>query len=101
MGLLDFIFGTNKTKIKEFLKNHTIILDVKTPREWATRHIEDALHIPLIQLRDRTNEIKKLSKPVITYYKSGARSAKAASYLNLQNIAAVNGKGWLKLKKSL
>lgn len=101
MGIFDFIFGIKKRQINELLERGAIILDVRTQREWDKGHIENAKHIPLDELRNRVGELKKLNKPVITCCASGARSAKAAEYLNLNNIITTNGGGWLSLKNKL
>lgn len=101
MGIFDFIFGIRKRQVNELLAKGAIILDVRTQREWDQGHIKNAKHIPLDALKNRVDEIKKLNKPVITCCASGARSAKAAEYLNLNNIIATNGGGWLRLKKKV
>ncbi|WP_044403030.1 rhodanese-like domain-containing protein [Lacinutrix sp. Hel_I_90] len=99
MGFLEFIFGTKKRQVQEFLDNGAIILDVRTQREWENGHLENAMHIPLKDLNTRVDEVKKLKKPIITCCESGARSAKAAKFLNLNNIEATNGGGWIKLSR--
>jgi len=101
MGFLDFIFRTKKRQVEEYLKNDAIILDVRSQREWDAGHIKNALHIPLNELNNRVKEVEKLDKPIITCCASGARSAKAAKLLNLNNIAATNGGGWINLKSQL
>lgn len=101
MGIFDFIFGIKKRQINELLEKGAIILDVRTQKEWDNGHIKHARHIPLDELKNRIGELKKLKKPVITCCASGARSAKAAEYLNLHNIIATNGGGWLSLNKKL
>lgn len=101
MGIFDFIFGIKKNQIKEFLDKDAIILDVRTQREWNNGHIANAKHIPLDDLRNHVKELQNLDKPVITCCASGARSAKAAQFLNLNNIIATNGGGWLSLKNKI
>lgn len=101
MGLFDFIFSVQKKQINELLEMGAIILDVRTRREWDKGHIHNTKHIPLDELKNRVGEIKKLNKPVITCCASGTRSAKAAKFLNLNNIIATNGGGWLGLKNNL
>lgn len=101
MGFLDFIFGSKKRQVDEFLENGAVILDVRSQREWDAGHIENAVHIPLDQLNNRVDEVKKLNKPVVTCCASGVRSAKAAKFLNLNNIEATNGGGWVSLKGKL
>lgn len=99
MGLWDFIFGTKKQQVEGFLKNGAIILDVRTQREWDNGHIESSKHIPLNDLQNHVDELKQLNKPFVVCCESGVRSAKAAKFLNLNNIEATNGGGWLSLKR--
>lgn len=101
MGFLDFIFGAKKRQVETYLENGAVILDVRTQREWDNGHIEGSKHIPLQDLHNRVNEVKAFKKPVITCCQSGVRSAKAAKFLNLNNIEATNGGGWAELKKKL
>lgn len=101
MGLLDFIFGNNEKKIKDFQAKGAIILDVRTKREYDSGAIKDCKHIPLQELHNRILEVKQFSKPVIVYCTSGVRSAKAAKYLNLNNVEAINGGGFKQLESIL
>lgn len=101
MGFLDFIFGAKKRQVETYLNNGAVILDVRSQREWDKGHIENAVHIPIDELNNRVDEVKALNKPVIACCESGVRSAKAAKFLNLNNISAINGGGWIGLKKKL
>ncbi len=101
MGFLDFIFGAKKRQVETYLKNEAVILDVRTQREWDAGHIENSVHIPLDELRNRVEEVKQLNKPIIACCKSGVRSAKAAKFLNLNNVDAINGGGWVSVKNKL
>ena len=101
MGFFDFIFGTKKRQVKEYIANGAVILDVRSQHEWDAGHIENALHIPIDELNDRVDEVKQLNKPVIACCASGVRSAKAAKFLKLNNIEATNGGGWVSLRNKL
>tara|TARA_R110000868_G_scaffold52348_5_gene165536 strand:- start:724 stop:1029 length:306 start_codon:yes stop_codon:yes gene_type:complete len=101
MGFLDFIFSAKKRQVENYLKNGALILDVRTKREWDNGHIKNAIHIPLNELNEKVDEVSKLNKPVIVCCESGIRSAKAAEFLNLNNIDATNGGGWINLKSKL
>lgn len=101
MGFFDFIFGTKKRQVEAYINNGAVILDVRTQREWDAGHIENSVHIPLNELNNRVNEVKKLNKPLVVCCASGVRSAKAAKFLNLKNINAINGGGWVSLKGKL
>jgi len=99
MGLFDFLFDKKRKKIQESISEGAIILDVRTQMEWDAGHIKNAKHIPVTELKNRIQEIEGLNKPIITYCKSGVRSAKAASYLNLNNFKAINGGAYRSLSK--
>jgi phage shock protein E len=99
MGFLSFIFGGKKRQVEEYINKGAIILDVRTQREWGKGHLENSVHIPLDELNKRLNEVRSLNKPVIVCCESGVRSAKAAKFLNLNTIDAINGGGWISLNK--
>lgn len=101
MGLLDFIFGAKKREVETFIKNGALILDVRTKKEYKNGAIKGSKHIPLQDLHHHIDELKKLDKPFIVCCASGVRSAKAAKFLNLNNIEATNGGGWISLSKKL
>lgn len=64
------------------------VLDVREPVEWAHGHIEGALHIPLMDLPERLDEVSGGQTLVVC--KVGSRSAQAAAYLLDQGYDAVN-----------
>lgn len=57
-----------------------LVIDVREQSEWASGHVEGALHVPYPQLRERMAELPR-DRAVITYCASGARSGLAASML--------------------
>jgi len=101
MGLIEFIFGAKKRQIERYLDKGALILDVRTQREWDNGHIENAKHIPLVDLHNHVSELKKLNKPLIVCCQSGVRSAKASKFLNLNNMDATNGGGWISLSTKI
>ncbi len=69
-------------RLPEDLANGVILLDVRTPEEWAQDgHIEGATLIPLQELPDRAAQELPKDAEIIVYCRSGNRSAQAASYL--------------------
>lgn len=96
MGLLELFFGRKKKKIKHYLANNAIILDVRTQREINAGSITGSLHIPLQELHSRYNELNS-GVSYIVVCQSGVRSAKATKFLNLNNFDAINGGGWQSL----
>jgi len=72
----------------------TIILDVRTPEEFAGGHYPGAINIPVDQLPARIAELKEMQKPILAYCRSGARSGMAVAMLRQSGITnAVNAGG--------
>ena len=57
-----------------------ILLDVRTPEEYAANSIEGSLFIPLQEIPQRLTEIPQ-DKPLVIHCKSGIRSAHACQFL--------------------
>lgn len=96
MGLFNFFgLGNNDSeKIGEYLQNGAVIIDVRTPGEFADGHAKGSINIPLNAIADQINKIKKYKKPIITCCRSGARSGTAANILNNNGIDSINGGPW-------
>ena len=54
-----------------------VVLDVRTPREWQSKHITGSLNVPLNQLPGRLQEVPRQG-PLVLHCQSGYRSAIAA-----------------------
>lgn len=98
--LKQLLFG-NEVDYKSMLAQGAVILDVRSPEEFATGHIEGAINLPLPTLGKHIQALKQAKKPVITCCASGMRSANAAAQLNKTGIEAVNGGGWHALARKL
>ena len=57
-----------------------LLVDVRTPEEFAGGHIEGSVNIPLDSLAKRMDEIPQ-DQPVVVYCRSGNRSNTAAQML--------------------
>ncbi len=101
MGLLNALFGKSTNNVAEYVAKGAVLLDVRTASEYQGGHIKNAIHIPVQELGQRINEVKKLNKPVITYCASGMRSASAASLLKSKAVDAINGGGIGSLQRKL
>jgi phage shock protein E len=64
---------------KEWVANGAVLVDVRTPGEYADGHIEGAVNIPLADLRERAQELS--GKRVVLYCRSGNRSHTAQQLL--------------------
>lgn len=101
MGFFDFLFGHKAKKIQQFKDRDAVILDVRTKEEYANGAIPGSMHIPVQQVEDRVEELKRLDRPIITCCASGIRSGRAVKILEKHGVEATNGGGWLSLQKKL
>ena len=69
------------------------LLDVRTPGEFASGHLDGALNIPVEDLGGKLKAVGPKDKPVIVYCASGSRSAMAASLLKRSGWATVKNLG--------
>lgn len=76
--------------LAQYAENNTphLLLDVRTPEEFATGHISGAVNIPLQSLQSRLSEVPN-DMPVIVYCRSGNRSAQASQILSQANYPTI------------
>ncbi len=67
---------------KAAVANGALLLDVRTPEEFAAGHVKGAVLIPVGELRERLAEVGARDRPVVVYCRSGRRSALAKSILD-------------------
>ncbi|KFD39026.1 rhodanese-like domain-containing protein [Schleiferia thermophila] len=81
--------------------NKALLIDVRTPQEFAEGSAKGAINIPLHELPSRLSELKT-DKPIVVFCRSGARSARALQILKQNGITnAVNGGTWMEVDKKL
>lgn len=68
----------NEKEVIQLLKEDAVLVDVRTKDEYNSKHIKDALNIPLDKISDI--ELEK-NKKIIVYCQSGKRSKLAANVL--------------------
>jgi phage shock protein E len=97
MGLFSSIFGKS-ADFAQLVKDGAVILDVRTPGEYAGGHIKGSKNIPLQSIQQNLSKIPK-DKVIITCCASGMRSGSAKSILLSNGFKEVhNGGGWMSLK---
>jgi NADPH-dependent 2,4-dienoyl-CoA reductase/sulfur reductase-like enzyme/rhodanese-related sulfurtransferase len=77
-----------------------LILDVRTPSEYASGHIDGAINIPINELRSRMNELPS-NREILTYCSVGQRSYYAARALRLNKFNARNISGGIHTYENL
>lgn len=72
----------------QFADTPHFLLDVRTPEEFASGHLEGAANINVQELQSRLSEIPR-DQPVVLYCRSGNRSAQAAQMLQAAGFTGV------------
>lgn len=73
-----------------------LLIDVRTPEEFAGGHIEGAVNIPVDALASRLSEVPA-GQPIVLYCRSGNRSATAsrilvdAGYTGIYDLGGLQG----------
>lgn len=96
-GLFKKLF--NPTNYSELIKNGAKIIDVRTQGEFKGGHVKGSINIPLDQISNKIEKIKKMNTPIITCCASGMRSGSAKNILKNNGIDVYNGGSWLNLRK--
>lgn len=58
-----------------------LLVDVRTPEEFAAEHLEGAVNIPVNELPERIEELGSPETPLVLYCGTGKRSSKAERLL--------------------
>ncbi len=96
LGLKFFKAHQTHKKVKKFMKNNALIIDVRSSEEFAGAANPKSKNIPLDTLAKKAKELDK-NKPIIVCCASGMRSAMAASLLKKQGFKEVINAGpWTK-----
>ncbi len=93
MGLLSALFGGKQKKIKAYMERSATLLDVRTPGEFKTGSVKNAINIPLDKLSTNLKKVPQ-DKPVIVFCRTGSRSAMAKRILTQKGYDVLNGGGW-------
>jgi len=92
----------DNTDYKSMISDGGIIIDVRSPAEFYSGHIEGSLNIPLGELSSKIDQFTNKEQPIITCCASGMRSAGAARIFSAKGYTnVVNGGGWSSLESKL
>lgn len=82
----DEVSGAQARKLVE---QGATLLDVRTPGEFESGHIDGAVNLPIQQFGQRQAELAKLEQPIVVYCQSGGRSASALDALRDMGVKDV------------
>lgn len=101
IGFFKKLFAGTTIDFKDLVKKGAVIIDVRSPGEYKTGHIQGSKNFPLDNIRSKVTELKKTGKPVITVCRSGTRSGIAKGILKAAGIEVYNGGAWTSLRHKI
>lgn len=94
--------GNHSPDLKQLVQDGAMVLDVRSPGEFNSGHIQGAINISVDQLAANMNRLKDKNQPIITCCASGMRSTTAKNILKAGGYTRVyNGGGWHNLKQKI
>jgi rhodanese-related sulfurtransferase len=85
----------NVAEALAFISDDALLLDVREDNEWEAGHAADATHIALSEVPDHLEDFAK-DRLIVCVCRSGARSARAATFLLQNGFDAVNLEGGMR-----
>lgn len=102
--MLKFIkkmFGSNNNSLNNALKGDVFLVDVRSPGEFSSGSVKNAVNIPLDKLSTRLPKFKGKER-ILVFCQSGNRSGQAKKILEQNGYKnVINGGSWLNVKKAI
>jgi phage shock protein E len=80
-------------KARQLVQSGAVLVDVRTPSEYSSGHIEGARNVPIQELGQRLSEFESKTRPLVVYCRSGNRSRTAARILKEAGFTEVHDLG--------
>jgi phage shock protein E len=94
-GTIKSLFAqSDNSKLKELIKDGAFLVDVRTPEEFSTGSVKNAVNIPLDQVQRQLSRFKE-KKQIVVFCRSGSRSSQAKYILEQSGIKNVYNGGSL------
>jgi len=82
------------TELKRVLKKRPLLVDVRTPEEFAQGTVKGAVNIPLDQIQNQLSKFKG-KKNIVVFCRTGNRSTQAKAILEQNGFTNItNGGTW-------
>src|SRR5690554_1410809 len=100
LGIFKNLFGQqDNSQLKEILADNAFLVDVRTPSEFASGSVKEAVNIPLDKVSGQLSKFKG-KKHIVVFCRSGNRSGQAKSILEKNGFDnVVNGGTWNNVQK--
>ncbi|PKL18260.1 MAG: rhodanese-like domain-containing protein [Spirochaetae bacterium HGW-Spirochaetae-5] len=86
----------SRAAVKELIDNGALVVDVRTPEEYAAGHYENSVNIPLGELESKIDLFGSKDNNIVVYCRTGNRSEKAKIILERYGFKNVTNGGGLK-----
>jgi len=87
--------------LSEIMEKNPHIIDVRSPAEFRSGHVEGSQNIPLNQINNHVNRLSKKRVPIVLCCASGMRSGRATRILRKHGLEVYNGGGWQQVNQTL
>ena len=94
-GYFLFLRGGDVTgsDARRLVEEGALLVDVRTPEEFAAGHLPTAVNIPVQELDRRLSELEPKDRRIVLYCRSGNRSGRAARILRSAGYSALHDLG--------
>lgn len=87
-------FNFTKKEMRSNTSTKKVVIDVRRPEEFAKAHAKGSINIPLQEIPEKLDEIKKIKQPIVVVCGGGTRHVKAFELLKENGIESEKGGGW-------
>lgn len=87
-------FIRSKPNFKILLLQDALVVDVRTPSEFATGHVVNSINLPFDNLCAGVESLKYKNIPIIVVGRSTAINVKCVKMLEVAGIKVYNGGSW-------
>lgn len=93
-----FSGNDNSQELQALIKNKALLVDVRTPQEYAQGNVPGSINIPLDQIPNQLSQFKNQDN-IVVFCRSGNRSGQAKGFLEQNGFKNVfNGGTWENVK---
>lgn len=98
-GIFKNMMSGTSEDLKKELHPNALLVDVRTPEEFASGHVVGSINIPLNDIVSELHQFQNQDQ-IIVFCRSGNRSSQAKSILESNGIKnVVNGGTWQQVNK--
>lgn len=87
--------AVDKTQVLKMIQEGALVIDVRSPEEFASGHYQNAINIPVDQVQSRIKEFGNPDTKIVLYCRSGGRAGSAKGVLDSKGFKNVVNAGGL------